>query len=167
MVETYVNFIIFLFLRSASDIYDDQPSTRWPRNMNDFYETHVSDSWWKASKESSSVELSHTKLDELLAIGYQPSSTESASSTSQANKSDAVHDLIEPMTSMCLAHDPEEKNELEEHVLQTINNLSIQLRNDLSNEKDLKTKLEDKSHLDLQVCLFDPMNYSQVSNAFF
>ena len=167
--HTYVNFLISLFLRSACETFDDDKSfTKWPRQVKekDSNKTNVNNSWPEWCDKLFIDPVSSRQQNEL-PFEYSLSTTERASSTSQINKSDAVHDLTEPMASVCLTDGPEKKNVLEERVLETINNLLIQLRNDLPNEKDWTTKLEDRSSLDLQVCLFDPMNYFRVNNASF
>lgn len=165
-VEIYANVLISLFLRSACEALDDDDSfTKWPREVNDLNETNVTHSWRERLDKPSDGRPSSKELNELIA--HPPSPTESASSTLPINKFNIINDLIEPMTSVCLTHDPEKKNELEKHVLETTNNLLVQLKNDLPIDKDLTTKAEDKLPSDFQVCLFVQMNYFQVSNGFF
>ena len=151
-VETYANFLISLVLRSADGAFYDGSLIHWPQQVNDSNETNVSESWRESLDKPSEGRLSSKELNELIA--YPPLTTESASSTSKINESDAAHDLIEPMANVRLTHDLEKENELENHVLETINNLLAQLQIDLPIDKDFTTKSKDILPLDFQVCLF-------------
>ena len=137
------------------------------QNVKDSKERDISQAiqeLWIAPTTSTSTPNQQNELSFMKAL----STTETASSTLQTSESNATHDSVEPTTNVCLPYGLEKENDLETHVIETINTLLSQLQSDLPKNKDLITQSASKqSSSHFQVCSFIHLNDFPINDVLF